>query len=61
MITVENAYGQLMAEGYLYSMPKRGFYVADIGNTNPKIRPVKKEAPGHGYRRGKLLFCGFFQ
>ena len=42
VITVENAYGQLMAEGYLYSMPKRGFYVADIGNTNPKIQPVKK-------------------
>ena len=42
VITVENAYGQLMAEGYLYSMPKRGFYVADIGNTDPKIKPVKK-------------------
>ena len=30
VITVENAYGQLMAEGYIYSMPKRGFYVTDF-------------------------------
>lgn len=29
-ITVENAYAQLIAEGYIYSVPKRGFYVADI-------------------------------
>ena len=28
VITVENAYAQLVAEGYLYSMPKRGFYAA---------------------------------
>ena len=27
VITVENAYAQLIAEGYMYSMPKRGFYV----------------------------------
>jgi GntR family transcriptional regulator/MocR family aminotransferase len=30
VITVENAYAQLVAEGYLYSIPKSGFYVADI-------------------------------
>lgn len=29
-ITVENAYGQLMAEGYIYSRPKRGYFVSDI-------------------------------
>ncbi len=29
-ITVENAYGQLLAEGYIYSVPKKGYYVADI-------------------------------
>ncbi len=29
-ITVENAYAQLMAEGYIYSVPKSGFYVCDI-------------------------------
>ncbi len=29
-ITVENAYAQLMAEGYIYSLPKKGYYVSDI-------------------------------
>lgn len=28
-ITVENAYAQLISEGYLYSIPKKGFFVAD--------------------------------
>lgn len=30
VITVENAYEQLIAEGYIYSIPKRGFYVTDF-------------------------------
>lgn len=29
-ITVENAYAQLQAEGYLYSVPKSGYYAAEI-------------------------------
>ncbi len=28
LITVENAYAQLLVEGYIYSQPKRGYYVA---------------------------------
>ncbi len=34
-ITVENAYNQLVAEGYIYSLPKSGFYVNDISTTRP--------------------------
>ena len=49
VITVENAYAQLVAEGYLYSMPKRGFYAAGA-----------KRDPA-GSKRGDFLFCGFFQ
>ncbi len=30
VITVENAYGQLAAEGYIYSSPRRGFYASDL-------------------------------
>ena len=30
VITVENAYAQLEAEGYLYTREKRGYYVADV-------------------------------
>lgn len=29
-ITVENAYSQLCAEGYIYSVPKSGFYVSQV-------------------------------
>ena len=30
IVTVENAYAQLLAEGFIYSLPKKGFFVADI-------------------------------
>ena len=30
VITVENAYNQLMSEGFIYSLPKKGFYVSRI-------------------------------
>ncbi len=29
-ITIENAYAQLQAEGYIYSIPKKGYFTADI-------------------------------
>lgn len=31
-ITVENAYAQLLSEGYIYSIAKKGYYVADFSN-----------------------------
>ncbi len=40
-ITVENAYSQLTAEGYLYSVAKSGFYVSDISSR----RPISTEKP----------------
>ena len=36
VITVENAYGQLAAEGYIYSVPKSGFYVVDLRDDKMK-------------------------
>ena len=49
-VTVENAYAQLATEGYIRSVPRSGFYVADIGSlfmqqkkkeleTKPETRP----------------------
>jgi GntR family transcriptional regulator/MocR family aminotransferase len=35
VMTVESAYSQLVAEGYLYSLPRKGFFVADIRNRQP--------------------------
>lgn len=46
-ITVENAYSQLMAEGYIYSKPKSGFYVSQITAAEKRdpglVREVFKE------------------
>ena len=40
-ITIENAYNQLVAEGYIYSKPKSGFYVSSI--ISPKLHsPAEK-------------------
>lgn len=38
-ITVETAYGQLMAEGYIYSVPKSGFFVSHIASSE-RISPL---------------------
>lgn len=40
IITIENAYAQLIAEGYVYSIPKKGFYVTDIKSMHKKDEPV---------------------
>lgn len=37
-ITVENAYAQLQAEGYISSIPKKGFYVREVAG----LLPAKK-------------------
>ena len=37
-ITVENAYDQLMGEGYVYALPKKGYYVANLSDVG-RIRP----------------------
>ncbi len=29
IITIENAYATLLSEGYIYTIPKKGFYVSD--------------------------------
>ena len=37
--TVDMAYGQLNAEGYIESRPKQGYYICDITNHIPAIFP----------------------
>lgn len=40
VITVENAYAQLIAEGYVYSIAKKGYFVSDIKTIPQKREPV---------------------
>ena len=42
IITVENAYSLLMSEGFIYSLPKKGFYIADLKNI-PSKKQMNKE------------------
>lgn len=39
-ITVENAYLQLVSEGYIYAKPRSGYYVSHVN-----LRTIKKEKP----------------
>ena len=36
-ITIQNAYDQLISEGYVYTKPKRGYYVANIEGMTKKV------------------------
>ncbi len=45
VVTVENAYAQLLAEGYIYSLPKKGFFVADINAVaNAQVHRIRKKS-----------------
>ncbi len=45
VITIENAYNQLISEGYVYSLPKRGYFVSKISHiANVKsVEPINYE------------------
>ncbi len=45
VITVENAYAQLLAEGYIYSLPKRGFFVEALPPAPSVQAPCESAAP----------------
>lgn len=42
IITIENAYEQLMSEGYIYSIPKKGYFISDILDLRVVSVPVQK-------------------
>lgn len=43
VVTVENAYAQLAAEGYLYSREKQGYFVSDLEIQRPQPVPEHRE------------------
>lgn len=49
--TIENAYAQLSAEGYIYSLPKRGYFVNEFSgyhiNSFPSVPPDSSLEPPH--------------
>ena len=45
-ITVQNAYEQLISEGYIFAVPKKGYYVADVSAYIPVSRLPEAPDPG---------------
>ena len=50
VITVENTYAQLAAEGWLLSVPRRGFFVAQVEHSiedtpSPALPPIPAQPP----------------
>lgn len=47
VITIENAYSQLLAEGYICSMPRRGYYACELPDAPVCLwlRKVSSEMP----------------
>lgn len=62
IITIQNAYDQLISEGYVYTLPKKGYYVSNIQGVTvsptvqavdfdiavPKIRTYRCDFSGNG-------------
>lgn len=42
IISIENAYEQLICEGYIYAIPKKGYYVSELENINQLKAAAKK-------------------
>lgn len=58
-ITVENAYSQLVAEGYIYSIPKSGYYVTDISADLMKPLPERPAKQFGKPEEKKTYFADF--
>lgn len=43
VVTIENAYGQLLSEGYIYSVEKKGYYVSVLEEQIPMVELKKKK------------------
>lgn len=54
-ITVENAYAQLQAEGYIYSIPKKGFYVQEVSDLTHPARPAQLPLPQQQPQQQKYI------
>ena len=50
--TVENAYSQLMVEGYIYSIPQKGYYAAKLDKAYFPLNPPVKETKEPGEQTG---------
>lgn len=57
-ITVESAYQQLMAEGYIYSIAKKGYYVADV-TVRSALKKEREKKKGEPFLEKKTFAADF--
>lgn len=61
LITVENAYAQLAVEGYIYSKPKRGYYVARLDQQPQPQKATAQQPPVIRTHSTHSCFANFAQ
>lgn len=49
-ISIENAYDQLICEGYLYSLPKRGYFVSNFSDFPSYVTEIGSHPSGKKYQ-----------
>lgn len=54
-ITVENAYAQLQAEGYIYSVAKKGFYVREVSDLTLPVSAPHTNVPEKNILRKQYI------
>lgn len=59
IITVENAYEQLIAEGYVYALPKKGYYVEKVYDLRLTQTAKKKEVDIHTPKKNEDYLFDF--
>ena len=64
VMTVQNAYAELISEGYIYSIEKKGFFVTDLEDVSvsENVRPDSKRispASASGSVKGDSFFADF--
>lgn len=52
-VTVDNAYGQLLEEGYIYALPKKGYFVSQISGSIlfPEVKGKKKASSKLNFKK----------
>lgn len=52
-VTVDNAYGQLLEEGYIYALPKKGYFVSQISGSIlfPEVKDKKKSSSKLNFKK----------
>ena len=55
-ITVQNAYEQLISEGYIFAVPKKGYYVAEVSAPTEEDVPAQAQVPAQTQTPGRPAF-----